>query len=284
MTQALAAGLSEGAVYSLIAIGLVLAYSVSGTINLAHGEYFVLAILVAGSLAPTLGLIPAMVVAVLAVAALGAAIYLLILRRVAHTSPTSRLLLTLGIAFALAGLMRLGWGPDERTLAPLVESRSTQLFGAFINPQSFWMWAALALSLVGIALVLRRSFVGRTVVACSENPLGARLCGVSVSTISMATFAAAAALTAVGGVLYGPLTFVTYESGVPFVLRGLIAGALGGLRSIRAAVVGGLFLGLTESLTVTYLSSQLKTPIAFGILLGLLAVRPSGFAKAGAAE
>lgn len=283
MTQALAAGLSEGAVYSLVAVGLVLSYSVSGTINLAHGEYVVLSILLTGSLAPSIGLLPAALVAILAIAALGAATERFLLRRAGSSSPTSRLLLTLGLAFALAGLMRLGWGPDERTVDPLVSSSSVEVIGAFINPQSFWLWGVLILAVAGITTVLRRSFAGRTVVACAENPLGARLCGVSVNTISVMTFAAAAALAALAGVLYGPLTFVTYESGVPFVLRGLIAGALGGLRSIPAAVLGGLFLGLSESLSVTYLSSQLKTPIAFGILLGLLALRPSGFTRAGAA-
>lgn len=279
MEQAIATGLTQGAAYALIAIGIALVYSVSRVINLSHGVFVVGGILGANSLAAPLGLVGGIVVSVLTCALVAGLIEVVAVRRVTEAPPLSGLLLTVGLAFALQGVLRFVWGPDEISNPPLTEGTSVSVLGASVAPQAFWIVGSAVVITVTLDLGLRRTRLGKTLLACAENPTGARICGVPVPRLRTATFAFAGALGAVAGILLGPLTFVTYESPIPLVLRGLIAAALGGMASVRGAALGGLFLGLAESFAVTYVSSQMKTPITFAVLLLVLIIRPDGFVR-----
>jgi branched-chain amino acid transport system permease protein len=279
MEQAIVSGLTQGAAYALVAVGLALVYSVSRTINLAHGAFVVLGIMLVQALAGPLGLVGAIVVALLLGAAAAAGMEVLAVRRVADAPPLSGLLLTLGLAFAFQGLLRVVFGPDEFSSEPFTASRSVDVLGATIPAQAFWLIGVAVVVSIGLELIVARTFIGRTLVACAQDPAGARLCGIPVARVRAGTYALAGALGVLAGVLLGPLTFVTYESAISFALLGLIAAALGGLGSLRGAVLGGVFLGLAESLAVTYVSSQMKTPITFAVLLVLLTLRPRGFVR-----
>lgn len=279
MEQAIVSGLTQGAAYALVATGLALVYSVSRTINLAHGAFVVLGVVVVQTLTAPLGLVGAVLVAVVLAGALACAMEILAVRRVTDAPPLSGLLLTLGLAFAFQGLLRVIWGPDEFSNEPLTSSRPVDVLGATIPAQAFWLVGIALVVAIGLELLVARTFLGRTLVACAQDPHGARLCGIPVSKVRAGTYALAGVLGVLAGILLGPLTFVTYESAISFALLGLIAAALGGMGSIRGAVLGGLFLGLAESFAVTYVSSQMKTPIAFAVLLVLLAVRPRGFVR-----
>jgi branched-chain amino acid transport system permease protein len=279
MEQAIVSGLTQGAAYALVAVGLALVYSVSRTINLAHGAFVVLGIMLVQVLAGPLGLVGAIVVALALGGAAAVGMEVLAVRRVADAPPLSGLLLTLGLAFAFQGLLRVVFGPDEFSSEPFTSSRSADILGATIPAQAFWLIGVAAAVSIALELIVARTFIGRTLVACAQDPGGARLCGIPVARVRAGTYALAGALGVLAGVLLGPLTFVTYESAISFALLGLIAAALGGLGSLRGAVLGGVFLGLAESLAVTYVSSQMKTPITFAVLLALLTLRPRGFVR-----
>jgi branched-chain amino acid transport system permease protein len=279
MQQAIVSGLTQGAAYALVAVGLALVYSVSRTINLAHGAFVVLGIMLVQALVGPVGLVGAIVVALVLGAAAAAGMEVLAVRRVADAPPLSGLLLTLGLAFAFQGLLRVVFGPDEFSSEPFTASRSVDVLGATIPAQAFWLIGVAVVVSIGLELIVARTFIGRTLVACAQDPAGARLCGIPVARVRAGTYALAGALGVLAGVLLGPLTFVTYESAISFALLGLIAAALGGLGSLRGAVLGGVFLGLAESLAVTYVSSQMKTPITFAVLLVLLTLRPRGFVR-----
>lgn len=279
MEQAIVSGLTQGAAYALVATGLALVYSVSRTINLAHGAFVVLGVLVVQTLTAPLGMVGAVLVAVVLAGVVASAMEVLAVRRVTDAPPVSGLLLTLGLAFAFQGLLRIVWGPDEFSNEPLTSSRPVDVLGATIPAQAFWLVGITLGIAIGLELLVARTFLGRTLVACAQDPRGARLCGIPVSKVRAGTYALSGVLGVLAGILLGPLTFVTYDAAISFALLGLIAAALGGMGSIRGAVLGGLFLGLAESLAVTYVSSQMKTPIAFAVLLVLLAVRPRGFVR-----
>lgn len=279
MEQAIVSGLTQGAAYALVATGLALVYSVSRTINLAHGAFVVLGVMAVQTLTGPLGLVAAALVAVLLGGVVACAMEMLAVRHVSDAPPLSGLLLTLGLAFGFQGLLRIIWGPDEFSNEPLTSSRPVDVLGATIPVQAFWLVGIALAVAIALELLVARTFLGRTLVACAQDPQGARLCGIPVSKVRAGTFALAGGLGVLAGILLGPLTFVTYESAINFALLGLIAAALGGMGSVRGAVLGGLFLGLAESFAVTYVSSQMKTPITFAVLLLLLAVRPRGFVR-----
>lgn len=279
MEQAIVSGLTQGAAYALVATGLALVYSVSRTINLAHGAFVVLGVMAVQTLTAPLGLVGAILVAVVLGGLVACIVEMLAVRHVSDAPPLSGLLLTLGLAFAFQGLLRIIWGPDEFSNEPLTSSRPVDVLGATIPVQAFWLVGITLAVAIALELLVARTFLGRTLVACAQDPQGARLCGIPVSKVRAGTFALAGGLGVLAGILLGPLTFVTYESAINFALLGLIAAALGGMGSVRGAVLGGLFLGLAESFAVTYVSSQMKTPITFAVLLLLLAVRPRGFVR-----
>lgn len=279
MEQAVATGLTQGAAYALIAIGIALVFSVSRVLNLTHGAFVVGGIMAADAFSDTLGLVGGIVAALLLAGAVAGVVEVVAIRRVTEAPPMSGLLLTIGLAFAFSGLLRIVWGADEISNPPLSAGSSIEVLGASLAPQAFWVIGVAVVMTILLELCLARTFLGRTLVACAQSPEGARLCGVPVRRLRAGTFAFAGALGALAGVLLGPLTFVTYESPISMVLRGLIAAALGGMSSVRGAALGGLFLGLAESFAVTYLSSQMKTPITFGLLLVVLTILPHGFAR-----
>jgi branched-chain amino acid transport system permease protein len=129
---------------------------------------------------------------------------------------------------------------------------------------------------LALELFYRGSLLGKAVRACSVNSLAARLMGVSYSRVVLLSFGVAGAISAAGGVMIAPISFMSYSSGALLGLKGFAAAALGGLGNPLGAVLGGLLLGLLEGLGVGYVSSGYKDAIAFLILLGILFVRPQG--------
>ncbi len=270
------AGLSVGAVYALVAVGFVAIFTVSEVINLAQGEFAALSGLVAiSAVASGLPLVAAVALALATVAVVAVLLERLTIAPVKRMTTLTSIILTLGVSTALKALMLLVWGPDSRGL-PSLPGRDIVVGGVSIRAQELWILGVTAVVAVALVWFYERTGWGKALRACAEQPTAARLVGISLARASMLSFLIAGLTGAIAGVVASPVYFSSWESGLAVGLKGFVAATLGGLVSIRGALLGGLSLGILESLVAGYVDTGLRDAVAFVVLILVLVVRPSG--------
>ncbi len=272
--QFILSGLSTGSIYVLIALGIVTIYSVTGIINLAQGEYAMLGAMLAITYSKWgFPLALAFVASILTVIVIGFIVERLTVNPVRDASPVTLIIITVGVSITIRGLALLVWGANPYSLQEFSSGEPLHLFGAVISMQRLWVMGTAAVTLVVLYYLLDRTMMGKALRACSINKEAASLMGISASQMSLFTFGLSAALGAIAGVVIAPLTLASYDMGLMLGLKGFVAAVIGGLVSAPGAVIGGLLLGVLESLSAGLVSSGLKDAIAFIVLLLVLIVR-----------
>lgn len=185
-------------------------------------------------------------------------------------------MVTIGGSVVLRQFALHVFGPDERALAPFTAGPSIKVLGAAIERQTVWVWGLTALAVALLTLLYRRTAFGKAMRATAESRDAARLVGINARTMVTASFALAAALGALGGLVVAPLTQTVFSAGAGMGVKGFAAAILGGLGNPVAAVGGGLMLGLLESMTAGYLDPIYKDAVALVVLLAVLFIRPQG--------
>ena len=276
--QVSAAGLTNGAIFALIALGFSLVFSVNGFLNLAQGEFVTLSGLSTVVMTATyhIALPVAAVVAIVLSMLLGALFERLALSPGRRISADTALIVTLGGAFFFHGADMVIFGKDALSLPAFSGEAPILLGGIAISTQSLWIAGTLIIATAALWCFFRFTFVGKAMLACAQSPTGARLVGIDLAQISTLTYAASSGLGALAGVVVAPLTFVSANGGLAFGIEGFIAALLGGIGSFTGAVLGGLILGLGQAFAAGYLSSQFKEALTFAALLIVLLIRPSG--------
>ena len=276
--QLLLPGLTTGCVYALVALGFVLTANVSGVVNFAQGEFVMLGGIVAAALvAYGLPLWVAIIIATLVGAAVAAAQERLTLAPVRDAPHFIRITITLGVAVVLRGIVLLLFGKDPLFLPGFTGEGTFTLAGAVLPVQSLWVWAATAALLAATFWFLKFTDTGRAVRACSINLRAARLMGIDAERLTLLIFALAGASGALVGVVITPIVLATWDAGVSYGLKGFIGAILGGMRNPVVAVLGGLGIGVVESLAAGYVSSGYKDAIVYGILIVYLLIRGGVF-------
>jgi branched-chain amino acid transport system permease protein len=271
-------GLTTGCVYALVALGFVLTANVTGVVNFAQGEYVMLGgMLTAWLFAEHVPLWLAIPIATLACAALAAAQERFTLAPVRHTPHFIRVTITLGVAVILRGIALIAFGKDPLTVPGFSGDGVFTLFDAILPVQSLWVWGATALLLAATFWFLKYTDIGRGVRACSINLQAARLMGIDTERLTLFVFAAAGATGALAGIVITPIVLANWDAGIAYGLKGFIGAILGGLRSPSVAVLGGLGIGVLESLSAGYISSGWKDAIVYGVLIAYLLVRGGVF-------
>jgi branched-chain amino acid transport system permease protein len=286
--QFVAGGLTAGAIYALVALGFSIVYNASHAINFAQGEFVMIGGMAAVSLVG-LGL-PLAVAVPLAV--LGAMLVGVLVQRLAiepaqvggKADVVTLIIITIGVALFLRGAAQVVWDKRFHSLPAFSGSEPIAIGGATVLPQSLWVLGGAALAVLALGWFFNRTLYGKAMRATALNPLAARLMGVSTRGVMRVSFALAAALGALGGVLTAPITFTSYDVGVMLGLKGFAAAMLGGLGSFGGAVAGGLLLGLMEGLGAGFISSAYKDAIAFIVILAVLYFMPGGLAGARRSE
>lgn len=283
--QFLAAGLTAGAIYALVALGFSIVYNASHAINFAQGEF----VMVGGMAAVTLvaGGLPLWAAVPLAVAAaglVGVLVERLAIEPAREAGTTTLIIITIGVALFLRGLAQVVWGKALHPLPPFSGSAPIALGGATIVPQSLWVLGGAAGAVLALHWFYDRTLFGKAMRATAHNPLAARLMGIPTRGVMRVSFALAAMLGALGGVLTAPITFTSYDVGIMLGLKGFAAAMLGGLGSFGGAVAGGLLLGLVEGLGAGFVSSSYKDAIAFVVILVVLFFLPGGLFRARAGD
>jgi branched-chain amino acid transport system permease protein len=267
--QGLISGLMNGASYALLGIGLVLVYRTSRILNLAHGETFVVAaasVVLLGQLGvPLWASVP---LAILISVLLYCALQRFALQPRRHWPVGTLILITLGAAFLVRGVLILVIGSDPVSFPAIFTGPPVRLAGGVIPRQG------VALIVVGFGLslavtyFLSRTRIGKELVATAENPQAAQLLGINVNHARAVAYGISGMLGAVSAVLLVPLISIDYHSGLAMTIRGFIAASIAGMSPGRT-VISALFLGIFESMVAVVFGALFQDPVIFGLLIAI---------------
>lgn len=276
--QYLFAGLTNGAIYALIALGFCVVNNTMGIVNFVQVDFVSLGGMLMFSALFAIGLpmIPGLLMAIAGVALVAMLIERFGLRPARSNNPLVLIFLTVGLSIILRGVIKLVWGKNRMALPPLTPDNPVKILGASVLPQALWI---LLLTVIAIALLtwfFYRTSLGLSMRAVASNPTAAAVVGIPAGRVRLTSYAIAGALGGLAGVLVTPITTLSYDVGVLLGLKGFAAAIFGGFGSFPGAIIGGLGLGLLESISAGYLSSAYKDVVAFVVLLLVLFVRPTG--------
>ena len=278
LLQALLSGLLIGALFALAALGLSLVVGIIRIVNLMHGELVVLGAYAAYVLVQLTGLNPLLLapLAALLVAVLGWPIERYILQPVVRHGAEAPLLTTFALSIILQNLLVYCAGGDTRALDSGLGAQRIGR-GALAVPTIYLIAAAIALAVcAAVHLLIARSDFGRRIRASAEQPGTAAIVGVAVRRYYALTFMLAAGVAGLGGALLAMVFSFTPSSGVEFLLTGFAVVVLGGVGSVKGTLLGGLALGVVESLGATLLGDGYRLFIGLVAFLLFLTLRPQG--------
>jgi branched-chain amino acid transport system permease protein len=279
LVQFLLTGLTVGAIYALVALGFAIIYNASHVINFAQGEFVMIGGMATAAFVES-GL-PLLLAAPLAVAGamlVGIALEKLAVEPARGAPVVTLIIITIGASILLRGLAALVWDKKIHSVPAFSGETPIRIGGATLLPQTLWVLGATVVTVALLWWFFNRTLTGKAILAVSHNRLAAQLMGISVRRVLLVSFALSAALGALAGVLIAPISFTTWDVGVMLGLKGFAAAILGGMGSGPGAIIGGLALGLIESLGAGYLSSAYKDVFAFIIILAALIFLPDGLA------
>ncbi|MCL6560719.1 MAG: branched-chain amino acid ABC transporter permease [Firmicutes bacterium] len=276
--QAITDGLLMGGVYGLVAVGLTLIFGVMQIVNFAHGALMMLGMYVTYWAFTLLGINPyvSILASICALFLVGFILQRFFLDPILNAPQHNQLLLTLGIMLVLENLALVLWSPDFRSIKVEWLEQGILLGSVVLNkPRLLAFVFTLAITAV-LYYVLKKTELGRAIQAASQEREGAHLVGVNVRHINGIAFGIGAACAGAAGSLIMPFYFVSPGVGHVFLLRAFVVAILGGLGNFGGALVGGLIIGLTESLSALLLPGSLKEMVVYLLFVGILLVRPTG--------
>ena len=296
LLQQIINGLVLGSMYALVALGYTMVYGIINLINFAHGEVLMIGALtswtivglIQESMPGTPGwmiLLIAMLVACVVAAVLNFSIEKIAYRPLRNSPRLAPLITAIGMSILLQTLAMIIWKPNYKAYPTLLSSTPFQVGGAVITVTQITALAVTALSLAALMYLVNATKLGRAMRATAENPRVASLMGVKPDTVISATFIIGAVLAAIAGVMYAA-NYGTVQHTMGFLpgLKAFTAAVFGGIGNLAGAVIGGMLLGLIESIGSGYLGtltggvlgSNYTDILAFIVLIVILTLRPSG--------
>lgn len=278
LVTAILNGLLTGAVYALVALGLTLVYGVLHIINFAHGALLSAALFAAFFAFQLLGLDPYLAVFLLAPMffGLGYALQRLIIGPAAHGDDRNMLLVTLGLSVVIENALLFAFRADTRTIDLPYAFKTIDLGFTFLPiPRLIGFCVVFAVALA-LWVIMRVTDIGKAIRAVAKEKLGAQLVGIDVAHVYAVTFGLGTACVAIAACLLIPTYYVNPTVGEAFVLIAFTIVVLGGMGSVPGALVGGLLIGVVESLSGLFLGESLGQIGIFLIFIAVLLVRPTG--------
>ncbi|HJV61709.1 MAG TPA: branched-chain amino acid ABC transporter permease [Albitalea sp.] len=277
--QLIISGVAQGCIYGLIALGFVLIYKATETVSFAQGELMMLGAF-AGLAGMTFLGFPfwlAVPCAVAAMAALGVLVERAVIRPILGQPAFSIVMLTIGIGYVARGLVTMvpAIGTETHALPVPYKDRVWALGALVLNVEQMVVIASTAALSLALYAMFKYSKLGIAMQAASQNQLAASYMGIPVQRLNGVVWALASAVAALAGLLLAPITFVHANMG--FIgLKAFPAAVVGGFGSLPGALVGGLLVGIVESLSGFYLPEGFKDTAAYAVVLLMLVVKPNG--------
>lgn len=296
LAQQIANGLILGSVYALIALGYTMVYGILGLINFAHGEVTMMGAMIAIAVlnvllttalgtSPVVCMLLALGISISACMMLGVSIERVAYRPLRNAPRLAPLITAIGVSIILQNVAMMVWGRGYQRFPAILPNDTFRFAGASLTPTKVAIVLISALVLCGLWLLIHRTRLGRAMRATSQDAQVAQLMGVNVDRVIASTFALGSGL----GSLAGVMVAANYGQADPYMgfilgLKAFSAAVLGGIGNIGGAVLGGLLLGLIESLGAGYLGtltggvlgSNYQDIFAFLVLVGVLVLKPSG--------
>ena len=280
--QLVASGIAQGCIYGLIALGFVLIYKATETINFAQGDLMMLGgfLGLTGTLALGLPFWAAFAAALVVMLFFGMALERAVLRPLLGQPAFTVVMVTIGIGYLARGLVTMipEWGTDTHVLPVPYRDEIVSVGGSdglILSMEHIVIIAVTAALIAGLYLLFKHTKIGIAMQATSQNQLAAFYMGIPVRRINMLVWGLSAAISACAGLLLAPITFVHANMG--FIgLKAFPAAVVGGFGSIPGALVGGLIIGVVETLAGFYLPEGFKDIAAYIVVLVMLAVKPNG--------
>ena len=270
-------GIAVGAIYALVAMGIVLIHKATEVLNFAHGDLLVLSAFTAWGLIERAGMPFWLVLPVVAlgIGALAYGLDAVIVRRIAGQPQFSGVMLTIALAFMIRGAVSMGFGPDSRSYQTPWSGQTTEIAGVAVTELSLVIMLVALLIAVMLWLFFSRTRLGVAMQAASQNQLAAYLNGVKVKRLNSLVWALGGVTAAIAGMFLAPVSLVDTALWL-ITLKALAAIVLGGFGSLPGAVLGGVLIGLIEQYAGVYLPDGFKDIAPYLVLIAVLILRPRG--------
>jgi branched-chain amino acid transport system permease protein len=293
LLQQIINGVSLGAMYSLLALGFTMVYGIIELINFAHFNVFMLGSFIAMWVMQAMGIVGqstilyglplvgvlllALIVTMLGTGFLGVAIERVALRPLRGVSGTAPMITTIGLSYIIFNLVLLYAGADTKNYADPLPQVRWEIGGARLELREILLWALAIVLMAGLHYFVRRTKMGKAMQATAQDQEAARMMGVDVDGVVVMTFFLGSALAGAAGLIFGLYyNFTSFIIGYTVGLRAFTAAVLGGIGNIPGAMLGGILIGLIESLGGQYLEVRWTDVIIFSILMLVLVLRPTG--------
>lgn len=282
--QALVDGIMIGGVYAVISIGLSLVFGVMHIVNFAHAEFLMIGMFIAWFAWAYLGLDPMLgaFIALIVTFVLGMGLQRVLIKRILGAPQVAQIFLTVGLLFALENGALLLFGADYRSVSTPYQTQGLVLFAGsggdriMMGLDKLYAFLMALGSGAAVWAFLRYTRYGRAMRATAQNPMAARLMGINTDTMYMIAFGIGVGTTAFGGAVILPYITASPTVGTQFVVLMFTVVVLGGLGSVAGAVVGGLTVGIIQSLSTLVLPIQLQNLVLFIVFILVLSLRPEG--------
>jgi branched-chain amino acid transport system permease protein len=275
----LVAGLATGAIYALVAIGFVLLWQTSQTINFAQGEFvmlpafFVLAAMKFGGLSFPAAMGVGLLVSLLV---LGLLFKRLVVDPVIRHGVLPLVISTIALAILMKEGVKEFYAADAQPFPAAWATTHLQLGGAAISVQNLVIIAVAVVTVAALQYFLAGTRTGRQMQATAQNPALARVLGIPIGRMVLYTFLINAALVALASFLVSPIYLAKFTNGETLGLVAFVAAIVGGFNQVRGAIVGGLLLGVVDNFVAAYLSAQYRAAIPLFLLIAVILLRPQG--------
>ncbi|MFC5499739.1 branched-chain amino acid ABC transporter permease [Caenimonas terrae] len=279
LVQLLVAGLATGAIYALVAVGFMLIWQTSQTINFAQGEFvmvpafFALAAMKWGGLSLVASLGVALAVSVIL---LGVVFKYLLVNPMLKHGVLPLVISTVALSILIKEGVREFYGAEAQPFPVLWNSADINIFGMPVSAQSLVILAVAVVVVTALQLFLGHTRLGRCMQATAQNPPVALILGIPVERMILLTFVINAALVAVASVLISPIYLAKFTNGETLGQAAFIAAIVGGFNQARGAIAGGLILGVLDNLAAVYISAQYRGAIPLFLLIFVILFRPEG--------
>ncbi len=271
-------GVAIGCVYILLATGLNIIFGVMKLVNFAHGQLLMISAFLTWTISVSLGLnaYVAILISMVIVALLGVVVERFTFRRVLGTDKLNEIFVSLGLIYIFENIAMLIWGANSKQVVSPFYGMSVSLPGLSITYDRVIAVFVVVAALVIFGLLLWKTKIGLAMRATSQRNTTAMLMGINVQKVYMFTFAIGAALAAVAGGLYGIIYPFDYQVGAMPTIIAFAIIIMGGLGSIKGAIIGGLLYGITEQMATLFLGGTWGSAVAFALLIVVLIIRPNG--------
>ncbi len=271
-------GILQGSIYALIAAGLTLVFGVLHLLNIAHGDTMILGAFTSFWLLELVGVDPivSIPVAFLSTFAIGAILYFSALKPVLKAPLLNQIVLTFGLAVVLEGIMVAFWGGKWRMILTSYSNEGFNLGVISISYVRLLSFVICIIVFVLLYVLLLKTDIGRRIRAVAQNRVAASLLGTNVDRVYLLSFCLGSGLAGIAGVLVGMMYPFNPYSGLEYILLAFIVIVLGGMGSVTGAIIGGLLIGVIESVSASYLTQSLALVVLYIIFLAILSFRPTG--------